>query len=163
MARRGKLDRADDRPDLEVRGPAQRATLTAVQRDAFDKDIHLLEAALQADGIVVSCDQRLVVIVEAVQKLARKLKSIRFVDPVCRSGLSIRLTSRFKTWKTARAQVGSARSEHLGQPAPRPLEHAGPVDREGAFPPPLARQSRAIHPSARRVARHCTCEHRARS
>jgi hypothetical protein len=28
------------------------------------------------------------------------------------------------------------------------------VDREGAFPPPLSRQSRDIHPSARRVARH---------
>lgn len=66
---------------MEVRRPAQRATLTDAERDAFNKDIHLLEAALQADGIVVSCDRRLVVIVEAVQKFARKLKSIRFVDP----------------------------------------------------------------------------------
>jgi hypothetical protein len=82
MARRGKLDRADDRPDLEVRRPAQRATLTDVQREAFNKDIHLLEAALQAEGIVVSRDRRLAAIVGEVQKFARKLRSIRFVDPV---------------------------------------------------------------------------------
>jgi hypothetical protein len=33
-------------------------------------------------------------------------------------------------------------------------------DREGAFPPPLSRQSREIHPSARRVARPYTCKRR---
>lgn len=82
MARRGKLDRADDRPDPEVRRPARRATLTDVQRDAFNKDIHLLEAALRASGIVVSCDRRLAAIVGEVMRFARKLKSIRFVDPV---------------------------------------------------------------------------------
>jgi hypothetical protein len=82
MARRGKLDRASDRPDLEVRRPARRATLTEAQRDAFEKDVHLLEAALQSGGIVVSCDRRLMTIVTEVKKFARKLKQIRIVDPV---------------------------------------------------------------------------------
>ena len=40
----------------------------------------------------------------------------------------------------------------------RPVRRFQPVDREGAFPPPLDRQSRSIHPPARRVARPCACD-----
>src|SRR4051812_31870518 len=47
---------------------------------------------------------------------------------------------------------GSSRGPRLAPPHRRNVEHPR-VDREGAFPPPLSRQSREIHPSARRVAR----------
>ena len=81
MARRGKLERADDQPDAEIRGPARRVQLTAKERAAFDKDVHLLEAALQAEKVVVTRDQRLIKIVNEVKKVARKLRSITFIDP----------------------------------------------------------------------------------
>lgn len=82
MARRGKLERAHDQPDLEVRRRAARVPLVGGQRAAFDKDLHLLEAALQAGKIVVSCDRRLAMILGEVKKTARKLRQVRFVDPV---------------------------------------------------------------------------------
>src|SRR6185436_1845180 len=58
---------------------------------------------------------------------------------------------------------------HLGASRPQGLLSSGRprvpqrfVDPEGAFPPPLPRRSRGIHPPPRRVARPCTWGHRAR-
>ena len=64
-------------------------SLTDAQREAFDKDLHLLEAALWAEGIVVSCDRRLASILDEVKRVARKLRSIRIIDPARESVLDL--------------------------------------------------------------------------
>jgi hypothetical protein len=81
MLARRKVARVDDRIDEEVRGPLRRADLTDKQRAAIEKDLHLIEAALRADCIIVALDLRLTEYVRIATAQARKLKAVRFVDP----------------------------------------------------------------------------------
>ena len=81
MAARRKILRVDDDADEEVRRPLGKAKLTEKQRAAIEKDLHLLEDALRGDAIVVGIDIRLTEYVTKASERARKLKSIRFIDP----------------------------------------------------------------------------------
>lgn len=89
MEARRKVERAADMHDPEVRRPLKRAVLTTKERDAIAKDIHLLEDALRADGIVVGIDLILVAYVQKAAKTARKLRKVRFIDPVAESASAI--------------------------------------------------------------------------
>lgn len=81
MEARRKVERVEDRIDEEVRRPLERANLTARQRAAIEKDLHLIEEALRAHRIIVGIDLRLTEYVELAGERARKLRTIRFVDP----------------------------------------------------------------------------------
>ena len=81
MSARRKVARVEDRIDEEVRRPLQRADLTDRQRAAIEKDLHLIEAALRADCIIVGLDLRLTEYVRHAGKRARKLRAVRFIDP----------------------------------------------------------------------------------
>lgn len=81
MEARRKVERVEDSVDEEVRRPLERATLTARQRAAIEKDLHLIEDALRAHKIIVGIDLRLMEYVEQAGERARKLRTIRFVDP----------------------------------------------------------------------------------
>lgn len=58
-----------------------KASLTQKERTAIEKDLHLIEDALRADAIVVGIDVRLTEYVGKAAKVARKLGSVRFIDP----------------------------------------------------------------------------------
>ena len=85
MAQRGKLERVEDVEDVEVRRKLPGAELTDEEQAALDKDLHLLEAALRADRVVVSLDARMKRIANKASKVARKLRGLRFVDPTAES------------------------------------------------------------------------------
>lgn len=81
MSRRGKILRNSDAEDPEVRSRVPRAGLCDADFAALEKDLHLLEAALRADDIVVTAEAELPRIVEGCKTIVRKLKRIRFVPP----------------------------------------------------------------------------------
>jgi hypothetical protein len=81
MEARRKVQRVEDRSDEEVRRPLEQADLTAKQRAAIEKDLHLIEDAIRAHRIIVGIDLRLMEYVERAGERARKLRTIRFVDP----------------------------------------------------------------------------------
>ena len=57
------------------------AQLTKANRNAVTKDLHLVEASLMADGIVISIDRSAHDSFSALASSVKQLKSIAWVDP----------------------------------------------------------------------------------
>ena len=81
MTARKKVIRYDDHHDVEIRRKLKKALLTDRQREDINKDLHLLEAALLADCIVVGLDSRLTRCLDVAATVAKKIKRVRFIDP----------------------------------------------------------------------------------
>lgn len=84
MVARRRICWVEASPDEEMRLKVEQVTTSEKKRDAMLKDIHLVEAALQSDKIVISLDETVRgCFHETAQKL-RVLRSVVWVNP-CKS------------------------------------------------------------------------------
>lgn len=68
-------------PDSALRNEVEAAAVTERAREAMLKDVHLVEAARAADGIIISCDETVRGHFTTVSRRARALKTIVWVNP----------------------------------------------------------------------------------
>lgn len=74
----------DDSVDEELRRKVGQCTTSEKKRDAMLKDIHLIEAALQADKIVISMDETVRQCFHGATRKVGVLRQIAWVNP-CKS------------------------------------------------------------------------------
>lgn len=77
MWSRRKVIRGTTTPSLDI----DTEGLTPSERDALDKDRHLLEAALTADRVIVTRDTNIMSILAKTRKGARLLRDLRWINP----------------------------------------------------------------------------------
>ncbi len=83
MTAKKKIVRAKPARRME---PIDTQELTSREIRALGKDVHLLEAALAADRVIVTCDAELQDILAKTRRGARLLRKLRWIDPTdCRS------------------------------------------------------------------------------
>ena len=84
MYARRRVCHIDAPPDEELRGKVERVTTNEKKRDAMLKDIHLVEAALQSDKVVISLDETVRGCFRETAPKLRVLGSVAWVNP-CKS------------------------------------------------------------------------------
>ena len=82
MTARKKVVRRDDLVDQALRAAIQESKLRSKQIEAILKDIHLVEAALEADGIVVSLDDAQSKLINAITPKVRSLQGVSWKNPL---------------------------------------------------------------------------------
>jgi hypothetical protein len=82
MYARKKVDRFDIEADQALRARVSAAATSQEERDGMLKDLHLVEAALQADAPVVSLDEMTArVPLRSASRTVRRLRSVVWVNP----------------------------------------------------------------------------------
>ena len=104
MTARKKVHRLVDVQDANLRLQINESVMAVDKTNALLKDIHLIEAALRSDSIIISCDQRMQKLINEAAQTTTAIRSICWSDP-CQeldeavnwvaSGASIETTRRF--------------------------------------------------------------------
>ncbi len=81
MVARRKLLRISDAANNSLREKIERAAPTERAKEEMMKDIHLIEAAAQADNSVVSRDERIRDLFSAIAPSAGELRNVVWVNP----------------------------------------------------------------------------------
>jgi hypothetical protein len=72
----------DDAENVKIRTDVERFVLNDKAKTAVLKDIHLVEAAIQADEIVISCDNKMRELLCTLSGQSTEIKDIVWVNPV---------------------------------------------------------------------------------
>lgn len=104
MTARKKVHRLVDVQDANLRLQINESVMAVDKTNALLKDIHLIEAAIRSDSIIISCDQRVQKLINEAAQTTTAIRLICWCDP-CQeldeavnwvaSGASIETTRRF--------------------------------------------------------------------
>jgi hypothetical protein len=82
MVARKKFLKVEIPQNQLLRNEIEQVALSHKQVEALYKDIHLIDAAVQLDNIVISCDQYLRDILEQVSGEVTVMKDVMYANPV---------------------------------------------------------------------------------
>jgi hypothetical protein len=104
MTARKKIRKLENVQDDDLRNQMSESAMTIDEINAILKDIHLIEAALRSDSIIISCDQRMQKLLTEAAQTTAAIRLICWSDP-CReldecvnwvaSGASVEMSRRF--------------------------------------------------------------------
>ena len=78
-----KVEERDIPPDPQLREKILRTAASEKESDAMERDAHLLEAALEADGLIASNDNEARGLFEKASRSVKQLRALTWVNP-CR-------------------------------------------------------------------------------